>query len=104
MVLLKTQADYSLINNLLYKSYIPKLIQTAIHIRLFETLEKEPLELEIIAEKTQTKVNLTEALLEVFTALEWLARKNGKYELTLLTRNFLLPSSEIEQLAAIQSV
>ncbi|MFA5419066.1 MAG: methyltransferase dimerization domain-containing protein [Bacteroidales bacterium] len=89
---------YSAINDLMYKSYLPKIINTAIDVNLFETLSGEKLSLNEISEKLQTDKPVTEALLEVLTAIDFIEKTGEKYSLTPLSEEYLVQKSEANQL------
>ena len=60
---------------------------------LFTLLESGPMAAEAVATKLSLSPRATEALLGVMTGLEFLALKDGAFEITDVSRRFLLPSS-----------
>ncbi|NCB08362.1 MAG: hypothetical protein EOM73_09385 [Bacteroidia bacterium] len=98
--ILKT--PYAKINNLLYMSYLPKVINAAAEINLFETLFGNSLSLESVVEKLNTKKPVTEALLNVLTEIGLISEKNGLYCLTGLSEEYFVKTSEANQLHDIK--
>ena len=98
--ILKT--PYAKINNLLYMSYLPKVINAAAEINLFETLFGNSLSLESVVEKLDTKKPVTEALLNVLTEIGLISEKNGLYCLTGLSEEYLIKTSDSNQLYEIK--
>lgn len=96
------QTPYSKINNLLYMSYLPKVINVAADINLFETLLGNYLSLESIVEKLNTKKSVTEALLIVLSEIGFVSEKDERYGLTGLSEEFLVKKSEANQLHEIK--
>lgn len=97
---LKTQ--YSKINNLLYMSYLPKVINAAIDINLFDSLSGKNLSLNEIVEKLNTRETVTEALLNVLVEIDLLIKKDNKYSLSGDADEYLVKNSEINQLQAVK--
>jgi hypothetical protein len=96
------QAPYSKINNLLYLSYLPKVINVAIDIGLIEILDKNQLTLNEISGKLDTDKHVTEALLHVLTAIDFIKQENEKFGLTTLSKEYLTQKSEANQLHEIK--
>ncbi len=97
-------SDYAQINDLLYKSYLPKIINTAIEIGLFETLSDKTMSLGTLSKELKTNENITEALLGVLTVIDLTRKQDGLYRLSLLARDYLLESSGANQLGAIKKI
>ncbi len=104
-------SHYSKLNNLLYISYIPKVINAAIEIQLFEllskndfslTYSKQDFTLEAIVTKLGTQKNVTEALLKVLEKIGLVSIENDTYGLTILAEEYLVQSSEACQINGIQ--
>ena len=105
LTLMKTpilNSDYRPINDLLYKSYLPKIINAAIEIGLFETLSDRTMSLGTLSKELNTNENITQALLGVLTAIDLTKKQDGLYRLSLLSRDYLLENSDANQLGAIK--
>ena len=76
----------------LSSNHLPALT-VADELGLFSFLEKEPASSLSIARKFFLSFRGTEALLGILTSLGFLVQQNGKFCLTLDSRNFLLPNS-----------
>jgi len=105
------QPPFSKINNLLYVSYLPKVINAAIEVKLFEVLSEKGLSLTIsendftldnIVDRLGTKKPVTEAILNVLIKIALVSKENGIYGLTPLAEDYLITSSDANQLAAVQ--
>ena len=104
-------SNYSKLNNLLYISYVPKVINAAIEIKLFEVLSKNDFSLtyspndftlDAIVFKLGTEKNVTAAVLNVLEKIGLVSIENNTYGLTVLAEEYLVQSSETCQLNAIQ--
>ena len=104
-------SHYSKLNNLLYISYIPRVINAAIEIQLFEllskndfslTYSKQDFTLDAIATKLGTQKNVTQALLKVLEKIGLVSIENDTYNLTILAEEYLVQSSEACQINGIQ--
>ncbi len=98
--ILKT--PYSKINNILYISYLPKVINAAINIKLFEILSGTTLTLTEIADRLQTQKDVTEALLKVLDTIGLVSRKDNSYCLATLSKEYLIQKSEVNQLHEVK--
>jgi predicted transcriptional regulator len=96
------KTPYSKINNLLYMSYLPKVINVAININLFEILSGNSLSLSEIVTKLNTQKEVTEALLGVLTLIGLVVKENNKYSLTELSGEYLVQTSGANQLHEIK--
>jgi predicted transcriptional regulator len=96
------QTQYSKINNLLYISYLPKVINAAIDIKLFEILSGSDLTLNNIVEKLNTQKDVTGALLKVLTEIGLVAKEDDRYSLTGLSEEYLVQTSEANQLHEVK--
>jgi predicted transcriptional regulator len=90
------------IHNLLYKSYLPNIINAAVEVSIFETLTNESLNYVELAKKLNTDIRITESLLEVLLSINFVQNKDGKYSLTAQSKEYLTQSSDINQLKAIK--
>ncbi len=104
-------SHYSKLNNLLYVSYVPKVINAAIEIKLFEALSKNDFSLtylpsdftlDAIASNLGAERKVTEALLNVLEKIGLISITNNTYSLTVLAEEYLVQSSETCQINAIQ--
>jgi hypothetical protein len=87
------QSNSSDLMRLLYQSYLPKIINCASEINVFETLSQNALPLSELSEKLSTDESITEALLDVLIAVELVARQKNTYSLTQTAKDFLLHGS-----------
>ena len=94
---------YSEINNLLYKSHLPNIINSAIEVGLFEALQGKSLSCVQLSLQIACDERICESLLEILSAINYLEKKKGLYKLTALSNDYLLKSSEVNQLSAIKS-
>jgi len=92
---------YSKINDLLYMSYLPKVINVAIENNIFDILSDNRFGLTEIIEKTGFKEPVTEALLNVLVAVDLLSVEAGIYTPTGLAEEYLVKTSEANQLQAV---
>ena len=96
------KTHYSSINNMLYKSYLPRVINAAVDINLFETLYRNNLSIESVVEKLGTKKSVTKALLNVLNRIGFISEENGRYGLTGLSEEYLVKTSGANQLHEIK--
>jgi len=94
---------YSEINNLLYSSYLPNIINSAIDVGVFDSLSKRALSCVNLSEELRTSKKVTESLLNVLLAIDFLEKKDDQYSLTGLTDEYLTQASEVNQLGAVKS-
>lgn len=78
---------------LLYSSYLPKILNSAIDIDLFRTLSEKSLPLPELSERLGTEQSLTKALLEVLLAIDLIEIKDQNYGLSQDGRDFFLKES-----------
>lgn len=97
-------SSFRSLNNLLYQSYIPKIIHAAIDIELFDLLDSGEKSSTEIATALNTIHNITEALLNVLVAIELIQKKNDKYALTDQAKDFLVKKSPVNQIGAVKSI
>ncbi len=106
----KLQAPYSKLNNLLYISYLPKVINAAVAIKLFDVLSTpdeatsstKGRTLESIVKELDTPLAVTRALLHVLEKIELVRITEDTYHLTPLAEDYLVSSSEANQVKALQ--
>ncbi len=103
MKLPKLKTKYSKINNLLELSTLPTIINTAIEIGLFEAVSENGNIIEEIIDATKTDKKLTEALIQVLIEIELLEKHDFRYSLTEISKEYLLKSSETNQIHEIRN-
>lgn len=90
------------IHNLLYKSYLPNIINAAVEVSVFETLLSGALSDIELAEKLNIDKRITESLLEVLLSINFLQNQDGKYSLTAQSKEYLTQCSDVNQLRTIK--
>ncbi|WP_287374128.1 class I SAM-dependent methyltransferase [Prosthecochloris sp.] len=98
----QVRAPYSQLNNLLYKSYLPLIINSAAEIGLFDVLSAGTSLLEKLAEELNADVHVLDALLDVLEAIGLVAVQDDCYRLTAMSETFLVSSSKVNQLHALR--
>ncbi|PCH70732.1 MAG: hypothetical protein COC06_03515 [Bacteroidales bacterium] len=98
-----TKTAFSKINNLFYKSYLPNIIYSAIEVGVFDVLSNQALSCIDLSKEIETNEPITESLLEVLLAIEFLKEKDKRYSLTALANEYLTQTSELNQLGAVKS-
>lgn len=88
---------------LLYHSYVPKIINAAIDVNLFEILSSDKLSLSELSTRLTTDEAVTEALLDVLIALDLAVWHSGCYALTQVAKDFMLKESGANQLATVKN-
>ena len=99
----KPISAFSEINNLLYKSHLPNIINAAIDVGIFEALSDNAMSCKALSEKIKTNLAVTDALLEVLTVVNYLKKKDNKYGLTILASEYLTQASGFNQLHTLKS-
>lgn len=79
-------------------SYMSYIVNAAVEIGLFETLEGKSLTVKEIAEELKTKQSVTNALLIVLDAADLLEFNSGKYSLSKAAASSLLESADGNQI------
>ncbi|PXY02074.1 hypothetical protein DF185_05365 [Marinifilum breve] len=102
MDIITTKTAYSQVNNLLFKSYLPNIIYSAIEVGIFDQLAKGPKSCVQLAKLLNAEANITESLLEVLHAIDYLKRKDYTYSLTDLAKEYLTQESEVNQITAVK--
>lgn len=97
-----TNLGFGEIHHLLYKSYLPNIINSAVEVSVFETLLSGAMSYAELAEKINTDKRITASLLEVLLSISFLQKQDDKYSLTELSKEYLTQSSDINQLRAIK--
>ena len=96
------QSNNSYLMKLLYQSYLPKIINCAIEINIFETLSHNALRLSELSENLKTVETITEALLDVLIAVELVSRHKDTYILTQTGKVFFLRGSAANLVSAVK--
>jgi hypothetical protein len=99
----ETIASYAPISSLLYKSQVPQILNTAVEVGVFEILNQENLSAEDISKKLETDPIVTKALLNVLTAIELIKIDEYEYELTSVSKQYLVKSSAANQLHDVKA-
>ena len=94
----EVRTGYCSIHNMLFISYLPKIINAAIEAGVFEALSGQQLTVEMLAESLETELGVTAALCDVLAELEMLAKDEGGYTLTAVSEDYLVSGSLINQL------
>ncbi|UZJ40731.1 acetylserotonin O-methyltransferase [Prosthecochloris sp. SCSIO W1101] len=95
-------SPYSQINNLLYKSYLPQIINSAVEAGLFDVLSGKSLSLRDVAKELNTDEQITGALLRILVAIDFMKEQDGRYSLTVLAEEYLVSNSLVNQLEAVK--
>ena len=95
-------SPYSQINNLLYKSYLPQIINSAVETGLFDALSGKSLSLRDLAQELNTDECITGALLRILVAIDFMKEQDGYYSLTVLSEEYLVSNSLVNQLEAVR--
>jgi hypothetical protein len=90
------------IHNLLYKSYLPNIINAAVEVSVLETLSDGAMSFAELSQKIDTDIRITESLLEVLLSINFVQCQDGKYSLTTQSKEYLTQSSNINQLKALK--
>jgi hypothetical protein len=96
------RSSFKPVNNLLIKSYLPGIMICAIKTGLFEALSGGGLSADALSERLDTVKNIIKSLLEVLISIELVVQKNGLYFLTPVSKDFLIESSQANQISEIK--
>ncbi len=102
MTTLKTPAPSKGLFDLLYQSHVPKVINAAIDIGLFDTLSNETMSLSRLSQILKTSPAITGALLNVLVAAGLADQKDDAFALTPPALDFLVRKSETNQINAVK--
>lgn len=97
------QSKFGPLAELLYQSYVPKILGAAIDVNVFEALNRNDLSLPELCERLKTDKAVTEALMDILVALDLAAIRDTTYRLTQTAKDFLVKSSAANQLGAIKT-
>jgi hypothetical protein len=95
------QSNCSGLLGILYQSYIPKIINAGIEIHLFEELSRKDMSLSELSQQLHSKEHITEAVLDVFIAVNLVQKHKETYSLTQVAKDFLLHDSAANQIGAV---
>ncbi|TKG97004.1 methyltransferase domain-containing protein [Puteibacter caeruleilacunae] len=95
------KSAFSTINNLLYKSYIPNILKSAIEIGIFDALSGKAMSCNELVAAINTDYRVTESCLAVLVAADLLNKSGEKYSLTPLSDDYLVKSSPASQVYAV---
>ncbi|MCP4116933.1 MAG: hypothetical protein GY737_16325 [Desulfobacteraceae bacterium] len=98
----KLRSMFKPVNNLLFKSYLPGIINCAVEIGLFEALSGGGLSADALSERLDTVKDIIQPLVEVLISIELVFQKNGLYFLTRVSEDFLIKSSQANQISEIK--
>lgn len=99
----KTISNNSNLLRLLYNSYLPKVVNCAIDINLFDVLAQKELSLKEISGKLNTVETITEALLDVLVAVDLIKINEGKYSLLQTANDFFLDVSKANIVSTVKN-
>ena len=102
MTELKTPVSSKALFDLLYQSYLPKVINAAIDIDLFQALSKGPVPLSLLCDTLDTKQPITQALLDVLITIMLVEKQGENYTLTPAAQDFLIRESETNQIHSVK--
>jgi len=86
---------------ILYQSYVPRILNAAIEISLFEVLDSKEMSLSELSKNLKTDSSVTEAFLDVLTSLDLITSQNDKYSLAQTAKDFMVKGSPANQIDAI---
>jgi hypothetical protein len=87
----------------MYCSYLPKIVNAAVEINLFDVLHDNSMTLAELSGKLNSHEEITEALLDSLVAMELLAKENGDYILTQTAIDFMRNESPASQCGTIRA-
>ncbi len=102
MTTLKTPVSNKALFDLLYQSYVPKIINAAIDIDLFQALSKAPVPLPMLCDTLNTNQAITQALLDVLIATRLAEKQGDNYTLSPAAQDFLIRESETNQIHSVK--
>ncbi|WP_441292712.1 methyltransferase [Sorangium sp. KYC3313] len=88
----KPTCDDSLMRQLCMSAYQLPIMSVADELGVFPLLEREPASIAALAGKLSLSLRATEALLASLAGMGLLVQSRGKFHLTEVSRNFLLPA------------
>ncbi|MDD9301551.1 MAG: hypothetical protein HUK40_04070 [Desulfobacter sp.] len=103
MTQLKTPVSSKGLFDLLYQSYVPRIINAAIEIDLFQALSKKGMTLVQLIKSLKIKAIITHALLDVLIAVNLVEKEGEVYSLTPAARDFLLTEAKKNQIDAVKA-
>jgi len=97
------KASFNELNNLMYKSYLPGIINAALEAGVFEDLSDGPAGIPDLSAATEANERVLEALLDVLAAVQLIEKQDDQYGLSDLAREFLLRGSGANQINALKT-
>ncbi|WP_028582825.1 methyltransferase family protein [Desulfogranum japonicum] len=97
------KTSYGKIHNMLLASYLPKILNSAMDIGLFEALADTTLTSEDLAHNLDTDHEITQAMCNVLVNHSFLDTQENQYMLSPMSIEFLLSGSPVNQLHDIRS-
>ncbi len=98
----KPTTSFSPVENILCESVNAQAILYAVRMNIFDHLEKFPLDVSSLAQKTGQAENPMEALLDILAERGLLTKENGKYANTAMTSEYLVNTSPLYQGKALE--
>ena len=96
------QTGYHPLSNLLYQSYLPAIINSALEAGLFQALHKTEKNIDQLCETIHTDTGITQALCEVLIAVELLEFKKKNFRLAKISEEFLVEESPVNQILDVK--
>ena len=87
---------------LMYQSYVPRILNAAVEIGLFEELSKKDCTLQELSDHLKADERIVEALVDLLIAVDLIEGSRETMRLTDMAREFLVQSSPVNQIIAIQ--
>lgn len=97
------KVGYAGLHHLLFAGSLPKILNAAIEVGVFDALAIAPLKIEDLAEKLETESAATAALCEILIDVSLLEKDDDRYSLTEMSQQFLVPESPVNQLLDIKN-
>lgn len=91
------------IMDLMYQSYIPGILNTAIEVGVFEALSKNELSLSRLSGHIRADERIVEALVDLLITIDLIEGSRDNYRLTTIAQEFLVQSSPVNQIAALKT-
>lgn len=95
------KTGYGKLHRLLFTSYLPKIINAAIEIELFEALADLNLNYDDLAMALDTAPGVTKSLCDILIHIKLLKYEGERLTLTSISREFLIKESKVNQLGDV---
>lgn len=96
-------SSYLNIMELMYQSYIPRILNAALEVGLFEELSKKDLSLSELSDQLKADERIVEALVDLLIAIDLIDEDKENFGLTAMAKDFLVQSSPVNQISSIQT-